>query len=103
MDADKLARLDAALTAIESRLDSLEAQRATARSDAGFDESQHPRSANGQFGSGGGGATKKSAKPEGPRAKAKRLAAEGNARILEERKSQGHGATGRMGYNGWRG
>jgi len=49
LDLAKLARVEAGVAALESRLDRL----ARARADA-WDESKHPRSADGKFGSGGG-------------------------------------------------
>lgn len=51
MDPGKLAKIDAYCDRIETRLDAIAARRA----DAGFDESKHPRGADGKFGSGGGG------------------------------------------------
>ena len=54
MDPDKLARLDAACSKVESRLDAI----VKSRADAGFDEGKHPRAPDGKFGTGGGGGGK---------------------------------------------
>lgn len=68
--------------------------------DAGFEESKHPRSASGQFGSGGGGTKKAAPKPTAPGSgtkhmQAKKEANEGTPVSEEGRRPQDVGKEGR--------